>query len=97
LKTILRHIKRFYLKSFNDLTKYQKLRAKKNSTTPHLYLDCLKSFVGQLLKSKSPLIKKQRIEAELNSTSLFNEVVIFLGIMFYPKDFKASMPHTFLN
>jgi len=97
LKTILRHIKRFYLKSFNDLTKYQKLKTKRNSTTPHLYLDCLKTFVCQLLKSKSPLIKKQKIEAELNGTSLFNELVIFLGVMFYPKDFEASMPHTYLN
>lgn len=75
LKTILRKLRKQYLTEFNAKTHY--IKSKKNRK-PQFLLDKLKEYACVLLKGRnSPVL-------------LLDELVFFLGAIFYPKHIKKS-------
>jgi len=75
LKTILRKLRKQYLTDFNTKTNY--IKSKKNRK-PQFLLDMLKEYAHALLKGRnSPVL-------------LIDELVFFLGAIFYPKHLKKN-------
>lgn len=75
LKTILRKLRKQYLTEFNTMTHY--IKSKKNRK-PQFLIEKLKEYATYLLKGRnSPLL-------------LVDELVFFLGAIFYPKHLKKS-------
>lgn len=75
LKTILRKLRKQYLTDFNNKTNY--IKSKKNKK-PQFLLDKLKEYAHSLLKGRCALAQ------------LEDELVFFLGAIFYPKHLKKS-------
>ena len=73
-KTILRNMRRFFLKQFNDMFEYT---TKKRNKGTGYYLAC----VDQLLETLFPAMQDPTER---------DEVAFYLGALLYPKDMKRS-------
>lgn len=85
LKTILRKMRKFFIKDFNQHTKY--MTKKRRNFTEDLYKESLLNFVSERLPQliqKGDFTSNDPINALLASPK---ELLLVMGLLIYPKEF----------
>ncbi|CDW84664.1 UNKNOWN [Stylonychia lemnae] len=85
-KTIMRDMRKFYTRKFNEDSQY--IRKKRNKGTKY-FVCCLESFLVHSFPELAALqesLKLSGAESDLN----LNEMIQFLGCLLYPKDMMTT-------